>query len=52
MTIVRNRENGEPRGFAFVQFETKSGADKACAAAEGKGVVCRYFVLMSWPGSQ
>ena len=38
ISIVRDRETGEPRGFAFVEMANAEEADKAIAALNG-GVV-------------
>lgn len=34
--IVRNRDTGQPRGFAFVEMSDSGEADKAIAALNGR----------------
>lgn len=39
VSIVKDRDTGESRGFAFIQFESEDAADKAIAASStDKGV--------------
>merc|ERR1711962_349014 len=39
VTIIKDRESGDSRGFGFVQFDSENSADKAIsAAASDKGI--------------
>jgi len=35
VTIVRDRDTGQPRGFAFVEMTDSAAADRAIAALNG-----------------
>ena len=43
--IVKDRESGRPRGFAFVTMETKEGMDKATEALNGEEFLGRPLVI-------
>ncbi len=43
--IVKDRESGRPRGFAFVTMETKEGMDAAIEALNGEEFMGRPLVI-------
>ncbi|MAS65176.1 MAG: RNA-binding protein [Coraliomargarita sp.] len=43
--IVKDRESGRPRGFAFVTMETKEGMDTAIEALNGEEFLGRPLVI-------
>lgn len=43
--IVKDRESGRPRGFAFVTMETKEGMDTAIEALNGEEFMGRPLVI-------
>jgi len=45
VSIVTDRNTGRPRGFAFVEMLTKSEADAAIAALNGKTIDYRNLVV-------
>merc|ERR1712013_934637 len=50
VTIIKDRETGDSRGFGFVKFESESSADKAISAGSSekgikvKGELCTVVV--------
>ena len=40
INVVRDRDTGESKGFAFVAFESKRDAETAAAKMDGHGAYC------------
>jgi RNA recognition motif-containing protein len=45
ITVVRDRETGQPRGFGFVEIADDSAAEKAIASLNGKDLMGRALVV-------
>ena len=45
LTIVRDRESGQPRGFAFVEYGDDAAAEAAIAATNGMQVGGRALMV-------
>lgn len=45
ITVVRDRDTGQPRGFAFVEIGDDLAAEKAIASLNGKGLLGRALVV-------
>jgi len=45
ITVVRDRETGQPRGFGFVEISDDGAAEKAIAGLNGKDLMGRALVV-------
>lgn len=45
ITVVRDRDTGQPRGFAFVEIADDVAAEKAIASLNGKDLLGRALVV-------
>jgi len=45
ITVVRDRDTGQPRGFAFVEIGDAVAAEKAIASLNGKDLLGRALVV-------
>ena len=45
ITVVRDRDTGQPRGFAFVEIGDDGAAEKAVASLNGKDLLGRALVV-------
>lgn len=45
ITVVRDRETGQPRGFGFVEISDDGAAEKAIASLNGKDLMGRALVV-------
>ena len=45
ITVVRDRETGQPRGFGFVEIADDAAAEKAIASLNGKDLMGRALVV-------
>ena len=45
ITVVRDRETGQPRGFAFVEIGDDGAAQKAIAGLNGRDLLGRALVV-------
>jgi cold-inducible RNA-binding protein len=45
ITVVRDRDTGQPRGFAFVEIGDHGAAEKAVASLNGKDLLGRALVV-------
>lgn len=45
ITVVRDRDTGQPRGFGFVEIADDGAADKAIASLNGKDLMGRALVV-------
>jgi cold-inducible RNA-binding protein len=45
ITVVRDRETGQPRGFGFVEISDNGAAEKAIASLNGKDLMGRALVV-------
>jgi len=45
ITVVRDRETGQPRGFGFVEVADDGEADKAIASLNGKDLMGRAIIV-------
>lgn len=51
ISIPRYKTSGDPKGFAFVEFETKEQAEKAIEVSNGASGLLMLFVLVTlWYG--
>ena len=47
ISIPRFRTTGDPKGFAFVEFETKEQAEKAIEVSNGASGLLIFFLIVS-----
>ncbi len=45
VNLIRDRESGQPRGFAFVEIENDDDARRAIRACDGKDFLGRNLVV-------
>jgi len=45
ITIVRDRDTGQPRGFGFVEIADDGAAEKAIASLNGKDLMGRALIV-------
>ena len=45
ITVVRDRDTGQPRGFGFVEIADAGAAEKAIASLNGKDLMGRALVV-------
>lgn len=51
VSIPRYKSTGQPKGFAFVEFETKEQAEKAIEVSNGASGLLTFFLFVTlWYG--
>jgi len=45
ITVIRDRDTGQPRGFGFVEVANDGEAEKAIASLNGKDLIGRAMVV-------
>lgn len=46
VSIPRYKSTGDPKGFAFVEFETKEQAEKAIEVSNGASRLSTFFLFV------
>lgn len=47
VSIPRYKTSGDPKGFAFVEFETKEQAEKAIEVSSGASGLLTFFLIVT-----